>query len=474
MIMHMLSETLLRTFKTSGHILALICISFHANAQDKKDSIMIRSMFDMALENGKAYENLRTLCKNVGHRISGSKEADSAVNWGFNLMKTMWVDTVYKIPVQVPCWVRGNIEKAHIFHNNTRLKITSLGGSIPTDGLLKAHVVVANGLEDLENLGEKKIRGNIVLFNKPFDPRIVNTFEAYSACAGQRYLGASKAATYGAVGVLVRSMTNKLDNHPHTGSMGYTDEKHKIPAAAISTEHADLLIEKLRENPNLNVTMRMNCRTLPDKESSNVIAEIRGETEPETVITIGGHLDSWDIGEGAHDDGAGIVHSIEVLRLIRANGYRPRHTIRVVLFMNEENGSRGAHAYAAWVKERNEKVIMALESDAGGHTPRGFSISANDSLYRLISAFRPLLEPYGCHVFRKSSWGGGVDINPLKLDTSPSINPEMILLGFLPDPQRYFDYHHCEADVFENVHKRELELGAGSIGAMVYLIDKYF
>ena len=455
-------------------LLFLGCFSDVVYAQRNDDSIQIRKIFDMALADGKAYENLRTLCKEVGCRISGSPAADSAVGWGYNLLKEMNVDTVYKQAIMVPHWERGNMERAKVFHDDTKLNITALGGSVATNGSLKAQIVVANGIEDLDRLGEKQIKGKIVLFNKPFDPRIINSFEAYSACVGQRYSGASKAAEYGAVAVLVRSMTQKFDNNPHTGSMGYTNELNKIPAAAISTEHADLLLSKLEEKPDLFVVLKMNCKSFPDKQSYNVIAEIKGKTDPKTVITVGGHLDSWDIGEGAHDDGAGIVHSIELLRLIKANGYRPRHTIRVVLFMNEENGNRGGKGYAKWVKESNEKQLMALESDAGGHTPRGFSISATDSQYSSIASYRNLLEPYGCHVFRKSDWGGGVDINPLKLDKELTINPDMILLGFLPDGQRYFDFHHAASDVFENVHKRELEMGAGSIGAIVFLIDKYF
>lgn len=448
-------------------------IAIHSNAQVKKDSIQIRRIFDMALEDGKAYENLRTLCKGVGHRISGSAAADSAVNWGYNLLKSMWVDTVYKIPITVPCWSRGNIELATIYHDDTRLNITALGGSVGTNGLLKAKVVMAYGLEDLELLGEKAIKGKIVFLNKPFDAKTINGFEAYGACVSQRYNGASKAAEYGAVGVIVRSMTHKHDNNPHTGGMGYTDENNKIPAVAISTEHADMLSQRLKDMPDLEIGLRLNCKTLPDKQSYNVVAEIRGKSKNASIITVGGHLDSWDIGEGAHDDGAGIVHSIEVLRMIRANGYRPKHTVRVVLFMNEENGNRGGEGYAQWVKDRGEKHLMALESDAGGHTPRGFSISASDSLYQIISSYRSILEPYGCHVF-KPSGGGGVDINPLKLDSALTINPNMILLGFLPDSQRYFDFHHAKTDVFENVHKRELEMGAAAIGSMVYLIDKYF
>ncbi|MCC6721178.1 MAG: M20/M25/M40 family metallo-hydrolase [Bacteroidia bacterium] len=452
----------------------LIFLKIDSYSQFEKDSIQIRRIFDMALENGQAYKNLRVLCKEVGNRFTGTKQADSAVNWGYNLLKSMWVDTVYKMPVMVPRWHRGNIQRAYIYHDDIKLNITALGGSVGTKRKIKANVVVVNGIEDLENVGQKNIKGKIVLFNKPFDPKTINVFESYGACVNQRYSGASQAAKYGAVGVLVRSMTLQKDNHPHAGSMSYSDQNNKIPAAAISTEHADLLLEEMRKKPNLRVVMKMNCKTLPDVQSFNVIAEIRGETEPETIITVGGHLDSWDMGEGAHDDGAGIVHSIELLNLIKANGYRPKHTIRVVLFMNEENGARGAMEYAKWVKLRGEKHLMALESDAGGHTPRGFAISAPDSIFNIISGYKKLLEPYGCHVFKKSIWGGGVDINPLKLDSAVSVNPNMILMGFIPDSHRYFDYHHAETDVFENVHKRELELGAGAIGAIVYLIDKNF
>lgn len=458
-------------------LIILIAVLFsipYAKSQYSRDSLQIRRIFDMALENGQAYKNLRSLCKDVGNRLSGTKQADSAVNWGYNLLKSMWVDTVYKIPVMVPQWQRGNIERAYIFHDDIKLNITSLGGSVGTKKRVKANIVVATGIEDLERLGEKNIKGKIVLFNKPFDPKTINVFEAYGACVGQRYSGASKAAEYGAVGVLVRSMTLQNDNHPHTGSMRYTDKNHMIPAAAISTEHVDILLDELREKPNLRVVLKMNCKTLPDVQSYNVVAEIRGETEPESVITIGGHLDSWDLGEGAHDDGAGIVHSIEILNLIKASGYRPKHTIRVVLFMNEENGGKGGEEYAKWVKSRGEKHIMALESDAGGHTPRGFAISAPDSVFNKIVELKSFLEPYGCSLLKKSNWGGGVDINPLKLDSALTINPNMILMGFIPDSHRYFDYHHAETDVFENVHKRELELGAGAIGSIVYLIDKYF
>ncbi|MCB9252836.1 MAG: M20/M25/M40 family metallo-hydrolase [Flavobacteriales bacterium] len=461
-------------YKIFTLLMVLMASSSYSKYIQNVDSVQIRKIFDMALEKGEAYENLRTLCKGIGHRLSGTAAADSAVNWGYKLLSSMNLDTVYKIPVMVPHWNRGDVEEASVQSTGKRLKITALGGSVGTKGALISEIVFSNGLDELKSLGVEKIKGKIVVFNDAFDPKKINTFEAYSACVGQRYSGASEAAKYGAVAVLVRSMTNKIDSHPHTGSMGYSDPNLKIPAAAISTEDTEYLFRKYGENPGLKVSLKLTCETLKDKPSFNVVAEIKGSKSPQTIITVGGHLDSWDIGEGAHDDGAGIVHSIELLRLIKAGGYKPAHTIRVVLFMNEENGNKGGETYASWVKERGEHHLMALESDAGGHTPRGFSISSSDDQLASISAFRSLLEPYGCHVFRKSNWGGGVDINPLKLNEKISINKDMILMGFIPDSQRYFDYHHAATDVFENVHQRELELGAASIAAMIYLMDKYF
>jgi hypothetical protein len=338
-------------------------------------------------------------------------------------------------------------------------------------GILTAELIEVRGIEDLEKLGKEKIEGKIVFFNRPMERSLINTFSAYGACVDQRYAGASNAAKYGALAVMVRSMTTKTDHDPHTGSMGYKDDVKKIPALAISTYSADKLHNELSKDRRLKVEMRMNCETLEPIQTANVIAELRGSKEPESLIVIGGHLDSWDKGEGAHDDGAGIVHSIELLRLLKTTGLKPKHTIRVVLFMNEENGNFGGRTYAERAKDSSENHIIAMESDRGGFTPRGFSIDGSESQIAFIVQFRNLLEPYGLHFFEKGY--AGVDIGPLKKSDN-LVNPNLLMLGLYPDPQRYFDYHHSDEDVFETVNQRELELGAASMASMIYLLDKYW
>ena len=261
-------------------------------------------------------------------------------------------------------------------------------------------------------------------------------------------------------------MNLRLDDYPHTGSMSYGDipVKDRIPAAAISTNGADLLSISLRLNPDINFFFRQTCEQFEDVESYNVIGEIKGSKYPNEIIVVGGHLDSWDLGDGAHDDGAGCVQSMDVLRLLKETGYQPKRTIRVVLFMNEENGLRGGNKYAEVAKLNKEKHVFALESDSGGFTPRGFSFDCSDAEFKQIAAWKTLFEPYLIHVFQKGH--SGADIGPLK-------NDAIVLAGLVPDSQRYFDHHHAANDTFEHVNKRELELGAASMASLVYLFDKY-
>lgn len=298
------------------------------------------------------------------------------------------------------------------------------------------------------------------------DPTLINTFSAYSGCVDQRYSGAAEASKYGASGVIVRSMNLRLDDYPHTGSMGYGDTplNERIPAAAISTKGAELLSTTLKLNPNVKFYFKQNCKQLEDVQSYNVIGEITGSTYPNEIMVVGGHLDSWDLGDGSHDDGAGCVQSMDVLRLLKETGYKPKRTLRVVLFMNEENGMRGGNKYAEVARNKNEQHIFALESDSGGFTPRGFSIDASPENVKQIQGWRDLFEPYLVHMFYEG--GSGADIGPLKEDG-------IVLAGLRPDTQRYFDHHHAENDTFEHVNKRELELGAATMASLVYLIDKY-
>ena len=427
------------------------------------DSLMFRSIYDEVLMNGECYEWLRSLCKDVGHRLSGSPQADLAVRWGQAVMEEAGFDSVWLQPVMVPKWVRGQKEYAEIMGVG-KVDVLALGGSIatPTDGIL-AEVVYVNDFTELEKLGRTAIQGKIVFYNEFFDPRNIRTFESYGQCVEYRWKGASEAAKYGALAVLVRSVTPALDDFPHTGSMRYFEDAPKIPAVAISTVDAELLKESI-EAGNKMFKLVIFSQILEEVPSFNVIGQLTGTDYPEEVIVEGGHLDSWDVGEGAHDDGAGCVQSMEVLRSIRAAAGQPKRTIRCVLFMNEENGNRGGHAYADWAAISGERHIMAFESDAGGFSPRGFSMDASDAAVAHFQQLRKWLLPYGIHHIEKGY--GGTDINPLK-------SQETILLGLNPDSQRYMDYHHTENDTFDKVNKRELELGAATMASVIWWVSEY-
>lgn len=458
--------------RLSTLLICLLTFSIGGFAQDaalEEDERALRTIYDEALVNGESYENLRVLCKQVGARLSGSPEAEKAVEWGKLTMEQLGLDRVFLQEIEVPVWVRGNNEHAYVANASPdgprELKICALGGSIATPAAgLEAKVIEVQSFEDLDVLGSKAIEGNIVFFNRPMDPRNINTFRSYGGCVDQRAAGAVEAAQYGAVGVLVRSMNLRDDDFPHTGSMHYSDEVDKIPSAAISTNDANYLSAQLKEQPNTRVHLQLSCKTLPNQKSYNVIGELHGSEDPDRIIVVGGHLDSWDVGEGAHDDGAGCVQSIEVLRLFKAAGIKPKNTIRAVLFMNEENGNYGGRTYAAKSKEEGLIHVAALESDRGGFSPRGFSVDANDVVFNNLHQWESLFGPYDAATIEKGY--GGVDIGPLKEFGVP-------LIGLVPDSQRYFDHHHSDNDVFEEVNKRELELGGAAMAGLIYLIDKY-
>lgn len=433
---------------------------------NENDARVIKDFFDTALTKSEAYYNLEYLSNEIGGRLSGSPEAQQAVEWGEKLMKDYNFDKVWLQPVMVPHWVRGAKEEAHFTTNNTQIDVAlcALGGSVATgENGVSGEVIEVKSLEEAEQLGEQ-LKGKIVFFNRPFDATLIQTFRAYGGCVDQRVNGAKVSGKFGIKGVIVRSMTHAIDDYPHTGTMSYGDlpDDQKVPTAAISTVAANALSEALKSDPNLEFWFKMSCETLPDAPSFNVIGELTGSEFPDEYITVGGHLDSWDLGDGTHDDGAGIVQSIDVLRLFQLNDIKPKHTLRAVLFMNEENGLRGGLKYAEEAKAKNEKHIAALESDSGGFTPRGFTFDANEKNYELFLSWKELLTPYGLHEIDKG--GSGADIGPLKDDN-------ISLFGYRPDSQRYFDYHHAESDTFDKVNKRELELGSASMAALVYLLD---
>lgn len=439
-------------------------------SMQEQDSLNLRKLYDMSLLNGKSYDWLEYLSNEIGGRLSGSVNAERAVQYTKAELEKLGLDKVWLQPVMVPKWTRGVKEYAYVQPSQgptNTVNITALGGSVATPETgLRAKVIEVQGIEDLERYGRSQIEGKIVFYNRPMQPDLIHTFEAYGGCVDQRYSGAKEAAKYGAAGVIVRSLSHKIDDNPHTGSMSYGDlpNSKRIPAAAISTKDANYLSSLLKLDPQLEFYYKMNCRNYADVESHNVIGEITGSEHPEEIIVVGGHLDSWDLGDGAHDDGAGVVQSMEVLRLLLESGLKPKRTIRVVLFMNEENGLRGGNKYAEVAAQKNENHIFALESDAGGFTPRGFSIDAAPSHVEKIQSWKSLFKPYLIHYFEPG--GSGADISPLK-------GGNIVLAGLRLDSQRYFDYHHAATDTFEAVNKRELELGAATMASLVYLVDKY-
>lgn len=436
----------------------------------RADSSLIRSLFTQALTHNAAYEDLRVLCKQVGPRLSGSANGQKAVEWGQRVLRAAGADSVWLQPCMVPHWERGKPEQARVVGASSlrgAVKVCALGGSVGTNGALRAGVVEVQSFDELAALPAEKVKGRFVFFNRPMDPTHVTTFTAYGGAVGQRGRGAIEAAKKGAVGALVRSMTLRADDFPHTGAMRYADDVAKVPAAAIATNDADKLSKALKDNPALQFELRMDCRTLPDAPSFNVIGEIRGSSQPREIIVVGGHLDSWDLAEGAHDDGAGCVQSVEVLRLLKASGQRPARTVRAVLFANEENGTRGSLEYGRVAEtdaQRGRRHLAAIESDAGGFTPRGFSVEESPAALAAIQHWQPLLAPYG--MGELIAGHSGTDVEPLG-------KVGAVRIGLNPDSQRYFDVHHAATDVFEAVSARELELGAAGMTALVWLMSQH-
>jgi carboxypeptidase Q len=420
---------------------------------------------DTAMLDSKANSMLKELCYDIGPRLCGSPQAAAAVEWSRQTMLKLGFDYVQLQPVMVPHWERGKIEEAAIINSSivgtVPLSISALGGSIGTKSLgITAEVIEVQGLDGVKKLG-KNAKGKIIFYNRPMNPRLMNTFSAYGGAVDQRTLGAIEAAKVGAVAVLVRSVTTRMDHVPHTGLMLYEDNVLQIPAAAISTIDAELLSKLIKQEDKVRVRLRLDCETYPDIQSFNVIGEITGTEIPEEVILLGAHLDSWDAGHGAHDDGAGCVQALEALRLLKILNLKPKRTIRAVLFMCEEFGLRGGPAYADSVKRNGPKHIAAIESDRGGFTPRGFSISADSAIVKKIRQWSHLFEEIGAaNIFQG---GGGPDISPLnQLGT--------VTMGLIVDHHRYFDYHHSANDVFETVNERELELGAVAMAMLSYVL----
>jgi carboxypeptidase Q len=449
-------------------ILLIPFLSLQLNSQNK-DSIALRKHFDYYLTQSNCYKNLEFLTTKIESRLSGSPGAEKAVKWAKKAMYEAGADTVYLQPCMVPHWIRGEKEVCTSINSKTKKQIAysicALGNSIGTTNIgINAPVIVVNSYEQLDSIGEVNIKGKIVFYNVYFDHKHLSTGTCYGETVTYRYSGPSKAAKNGAVATIVRSMSSINNDFPHTGVMGYDTvlTKNKIPACAISFSGADKLLNELKDNPKLNIHLKMNCEMLPKELSYNVVGEIKGTEKPDEIILAGGHLDAWDNGQGAHDDGAGVVQAIEVLAMYKKQNIKPKHTIRAVAFMNEENGGAGGKAYFEDTKQHNLKHIAALESDAGGFSPRGIAVDTTMGAYKNILSWKNLLDPYFLQYI--TIGGHGVDIQYLQKIGVP-------LIGFEPDGQKYFDYHHTADDTFDKINKREFELSAGVIGSLIYLID---
>lgn len=530
----------------------LLLVSNLGNAQTK-DENNAKIIGKTILEKSIAYENLRYLCKNIGNRLSGSKNYDKAVEATTKMLKIAGADTVYLEECKVPKWERGAKEEAFVYINGIKgksLNVCALGMSFATpEKGLKAEVIEVKNFDELRALGASKIQGKIVFFNYPMKPELV--LGAYGDAAAYRSRGPVEAAKLGAIGVITRSLTHAQDDIPHTGTTRKPDAGiAEIPAMAISTNDADYLSKLLTDQKNVkagrvslndrfspknaldmpvlakvdkaaisNVTlaketqlteisaevqpvkeitnaataqtttktnqsktvknnsnytapepqtieifMKQNCKHYDDVVAHNVIAEIRGSEFPNEIIVAGGHLDSWDLGEGAHDDGAGVVQAIDVIRSLNLAGLKPKRTIRVVLFANEENGLAGGTKFAENAKLKNEKIIFAIESDGGGYGCAAIGITGTPEQQSKAKSWLPLFYPFG--IYDINNDGGGADVNPLKAIGAA-------VSGIEANSQRYFDLHHTKNDVFEAVNKRELELGAIGMTLMCWLVSEH-
>ena len=444
----------------------LILNSFFLFAQTN-DEQTIKEIYKSSLTNSQCYSWLDYLSNKIGPRLSGSANAEKAVLYTKAQLETLGLDRVFLQEVMVPKWVRGEKETAYILDNKTKINvpICALGGSVATPKKgITAEVIEVQSIKELTDLGEK-IKGKIVFFNRPMEAENIETFKSYGGCVDQRYAGAKEASKFGAVATIVRSMNLRLDDFPHTGAQSYGDipKNQYIPTAAISTNGAELLSKTLKKNAHLKFYLKQSCQQMEEVLSYNVIGEIKGSEHPENIMIVGGHLDSWDLADGSHDDGAGIVQSMEVLHIFKSMGYKPKNTIRAVLFMNEENGGRGGKKYEELALINKENHIFALESDSGGFSPRGFSIESDEANFDKILGYKNFFEPYLIHSFTKGH--SGSDIEPLTATN-------MVKAGLRPDSQRYFDYHHAANDKFDAINKRELELGAATMASLLYLMDQ--
>jgi carboxypeptidase Q len=459
--------------KRSVRILLALAFAVLASCSDTAEiadaSRPYQGIVDRLRESGlageRAFEILERITS-VGPRLTGSSQAAAAVELSLKLMEEMGLARVHSEPVEVGHWVRGDIAEAAIAASGARaavpLAVCALGGSVGTpENGITAQVVEVQSIDKLASLGPE-LEGKIVFFNRPMDRRLAEPFAAYGAAADQRVDGASAAARHGAVAVLVRSLTFRQDRNPHTGLMRYSPQVRRIPAAALSTSDADALSVLLKKDHTISVSLRMNCRDMGRVVSANVAGQVTGSELPDEVILLGGHLDSWDLGVGAHDDAAGCAAALEALGLIKDLGLRPRRTIRAVFFMDEEFGGTGGRAYEAAPGRKGERHLVAAESDRGGFVPLGLAIGGRDGkILERMKSYHALFRPLGAAFIVPG--GGGVDVGPL-------IEKGAVPAAVITNAHAYFDHHHSALDTVASVHPRELELQAVILAVLAYIL----
>lgn len=442
--------------KPAGRTAIPVKLNYHDEFKKISDEIMT---------NGRAYENLGELTKGIGPRFSATPGYTKAVEWAEKKFKEIGINMIWRQEAKAPVWIRGK-ESLHIKAENgdwKNIRMLSFGNSEGTGGKdLTGEIVLINSTSELNAMSIGQLKDKIVFVNVPMDPKIINTSDSYLQTAKSKLISASVIAKTGAKALIIRSLTTANDDTPHAKMIYYEpDDKVKIPALSIGVRSADEL-EKTLKKQKVTAKINMTAESKASTTNPNIIAEIQGKKDSK-VIVLGAQLDSWDVGEGAIDDGTGVAQCIEVLRTLKALGYENNHTIRVVLYANSENGGQGREMYAAYVKKREEKHIFALGTDAGGYSPRGFSLDMSPQRRRLVSPWKDYFLPYGVYDFDQTD--AIQDISPLKKLDIP-------LAELVVDTQRYFDYHHSEQDTFDKVNKRELLLGAVAITQMIFMVDK--
>lgn len=461
--------------KRYNHLILIITMLFisskeMAAQEPDEDVFFVKKIYEKALTDQMAYKWLTYLAEQIGGRIAGSPQSMAAIEFTHQILDTIGTDTVWNQPCMINYWYRGAREEAAIINHpliGTRnLKCLALGGSGATDLMgLSGRVVELKSLDEAKKMGSK-LKGKIAYFSRPFDNSQISTFHSYGGAVDQRVFGPNVASKEGAIACVIRSMTGRMDNFPHTGVTIFEEGVKPIPALALSTNDAEVL-SNCTKYAETDLYIKTSCEQRGAKTSYSVIGEIKGSEFPNEIILVGGHLDSWDVGGGAHDDGAGCVHSMDVIYLLKSLGYKPKRTIRCVLFQNEENGLSGGKTYARISNENKEFHLAAIESDAGGFTPLGFHFDADTSVMPIytknLARWDEILGPYNLKI---EKGGSGADIGPLK-------EQKGMLFGLSPDSQRYFDFHHTEQDRIAAVHPRELAMGSAAMASLVYLIDKY-